>query len=230
MEVLFVRILFIEDDQRIVDFVCQGFTEAGFVLVPAYNGLEGLELALQETFDVIIIDIMLPGADGLEIVQKLRAQRVNTPILILSAKRSVDDRVAGIQNGADDYLTKPFAFAELLVRVQALLRRGRGSKEPNQLRVEGIVLDLLSRRVFRAEREIQLLPKEFALLEYLMRNAGHVLTRTQILEHVWGYSFQSYTNVVDVHVCRLREKLAGKEGSRLIRTVRGAGYMFSDNA
>src|ERR671934_1811514 len=199
-----MRALLIEDDPTIAQFVGRGLKEAGFVVDHEADGERGLATALQERYDVAIIDLMLPRRDGLAVIDELRRRGVPTPVLILSARRSVDDRVKGLQAGGDDYLTKPFAFAELLARVQALLRRATRSPEPTSLTVDDLVLDLLSRRVTRAGKPIDLRPREFALLEYLMRNPGKVLSKTMILSHVWGYTFDRNTNVVDVLVSRLR--------------------------
>jgi two-component system, OmpR family, response regulator len=223
------RVLVIEDDRHIADFVRQGLAESGYEVDVAGNGLEGLELALKGIHGVVILDIMLPGMDGLDLLQHMRDRQVSTPVLILSAKRSVPDRVRGLQAGGDDYLVKPFAFAELLARVQSLLRRARGNQEPVRLIVGDLTLDLLSRKASRDEEEIELQQQEFGLLEYLMRNSGQVVTRAQILQHVWGYNFIPSTKVVEVHICRLREKIERPDKPRLLRTVRGAGYILVDN-
>ena len=221
-----MRVLVCEDDRVIADFVAQGLREAGFAVDVAATGTDGLRLAMENAFDVAVVDVMLPGLDGLALIEKLRAARVQTPVLILSAKRSVDDRVKGLQAGGDDYLTKPFAFAELLARVQALIRRASGTAEPTRLVAGELTMDLLSRRVERADQHIDLRPREFALLEYLMRHPGRVLSKTMILSHVWGYSFDPGTNVVDVLVSRLRDKVDRGFDRKLIQTVRGAGYVL----
>jgi two-component system, OmpR family, response regulator len=221
-----MRVLVCEDDRVIADFVAQGLREAGFAVDVASTGTEGLRLALENSYDVAVVDVMLPGLDGLTLIEKLRSARVQIPVLILSAKRSVDDRVKGLQSGGDDYLTKPFAFAELLARVQALLRRASGTAEPTRLVAGELTMDLLSRRVERSGQVIDLRPREFALLEYLMRHAGRVLSKTMILSHVWGYSFDPGTNVVDVLVSRLRDKVDRGFDRKLIHTVRGAGYVL----
>lgn len=221
-----MRILVAEDDSVIADFVAQGLREAGFVVDVAATGPDGLRQALDGGYDAAVIDVMLPGLDGLALIEQLRARKVHTPVLILSARHTVDDRVRGLQAGGDDYLTKPFAFAELLARVQALLRRAGGTPEPTRLVLGDLSLDLLSRKVERAGRTLDLRPREFALLEYLMRHPGRVLSKTMILSHVWGYSFDPGTNVVDVLVSRLRDKVDEGFTPKLIHTVRGAGYVL----
>jgi two-component system OmpR family response regulator len=221
-----MRILVAEDDDVIAGFVAQGLREAGFVVDVAATGPDGLKKALGGGYDAAVIDVMLPGLDGLALIEELRAKKVVTPVLILSARHTVDDRVRGLQAGGDDYLTKPFAFAELLARVQALLRRAGGTPEPTRLVLGELSLDLLSRKVERAGQTLDLRPREFALLEYLMRHPGRVLSKTMILSHVWGYSFDPGTNVVDVLVSRLRDKVDEGFATKLIHTVRGAGYVL----
>lgn len=221
-----MRLLVAEDDPVIADFVAQGLREAGFAVDTAATGTEGLRMALEGVYDAAVIDVMLPGLDGLSLIEQLRTRKVQTPVLILSARRSVDDRVRGLQAGGDDYLTKPFAFAELLARVQALLRRAGAIAEPTRLLAGDVSLDLLSRKVERGGRPIELRPREFALLEYLMRHPGRVLSKTMILSHVWGYSFDPGTNVVDVLVSRLRGRVDEGFDTSLIHTVRGAGYVL----
>lgn len=221
-----MRILFVEDDLKIASFVITGLKEAGFAVEHAADGENGLHLALNEPYDAAIIDIMLPGLDGLTIIEKMREHHVNTPVIILSAKRRVDERIKGLQTGGDDYLTKPFSFSELLARVQALIRRASGVSEPTSLTVDDLTLDLLSREVKRAGREIRLQPLEFSLLEYLMRNAGRVVSKTMIMEHVWNYDFVPLTNVVEVRISLLREKVDKNFAKKLIHTVRGAGYVL----
>jgi len=221
-----MRLLVVEDDPTIASFVAKGLEEAGFAVDRAADGDRGLRLALTEPYDAAIVDLMLPGRDGLSLIEELRRRRLRTPVIILSAKREVDDRVKGLQAGGDDYLTKPFAFSELLARVQALIRRASGAVEPTRLVVGDLVLDLITRRVERSGRPIELRPREFALLEYLMRNAGRVVAKTMILEHVWNYSFDPRTNVVDVLVHRLREKIDRDFETRLLHTVRGIGYVI----
>jgi len=221
-----VRALIVEDDRAIAEFVGRGLREAGFAVDQAPDGEMGLELALSEPYDVAIVDLMLPQRDGLSLIDELRRRGRTTPVLILSARRSVDDRVRGLQSGGDDYLTKPFAFAELLARVQALVRRATRSPEPTTLTIGDLTLDLLSRRVTRGSTPIELRPREFALLEYLMRNPGKVVSKTMILSHVWDYSFDPQTNIVDVLVSRLREKIDRPFDRKLVRTVRGVGYVL----
>jgi two-component system OmpR family response regulator len=221
-----MRLLIVEDDATIADFVAKGLTEAGFAVDIAADGARGLERAVSGAYDVAILDVMLPQIDGLTLIDRMRARGVRTPVLILSARRTVDDRVQGLQAGGDDYLTKPFAFAELLARVQALVRRSTGTTEPTRLTVADLTLDLLTRRAERAGRALDLRPREFALLEYLMRNPGRVLSKTMILSHVWGYNFNPGTNVVDVLVSRLREKIDKDFELKLLHTVRGVGYVL----
>ena len=221
-----MRALIIEDDQTIADFVGRGLRESGFAVDHAADGDEGLEAALQQPYDVAIIDLMLPKRDGLAVIDTLRRRGLTTPVLILSARRSVDDRVRGLQAGGDDYLTKPFAFAELLARVQALVRRASLSPEPTSLTIGDLSLDLLTRKVARAGTSIDLRPREFALLEYLMRNAGKVVSKTMILSHVWDYNFDPQTNIVDVLVSRLRDKIDRPFETKRLQTVRGVGYVI----
>jgi two-component system, OmpR family, response regulator len=221
-----MRALVVEDDATIADFVARGLREAGFAVDCATDGDAGLDLAVREPYDVAIVDVMLPKRDGLSLIDALRKRSVATPVLILSARRSVDDRVRGLQAGGDDYLTKPFAFAELLARVQALVRRATRTAEPTTLTVADLVVDLLSRRVTRGGTAIDLRPREFALLEYLMRNPGHVVSKTMILSHVWDYNFDPQTNIVDVLVSRLREKIDKPFEQKLLHTVRGVGYVL----
>jgi DNA-binding response OmpR family regulator len=221
-----VRVLLIEDDPTLSAFVAQGLREAGFAVDVAGDGEAGLRAALGSPFDAAVVDLMLPRRDGLSVIEALRARGVRVPVLILSAKRSVDDRVTGLQAGGDDYLVKPFAFAELLARVQALVRRATPAAEPTRLVVGPVTLDLLTRRGERARRAHDQRPPQFALLEYLMRHPGRVLSKTMILSHVWGYSFDPNTNVVDVLVSRLREKLDRPFDEKLLHTVRGAGYVL----
>ena len=219
-----MRALLVEDDNTIADFVARGLREAGFAVDRAGDGEAGLSSALKQSYDVAIVDLMLPKRDGLSLIEALRRKRIATPVLILSARRSVDDRVRGLQSGGDDYLTKPFAFTELLARVQALVRRSTRPAEPTTLTAGDLELDLLSRRVTRGGKPIDLRPREFALLEYLMRNTGKVVSKTMILSHVWEYSFDPQTNVVDVLVHRLRSKL--DKAKAMIHTIRGVGYVL----
>jgi two-component system OmpR family response regulator len=221
-----MRVLLVEDDAKIADFVVKGLTQAGFAVDHRTDGEDGLNLALTESYDTVVLDLMLPTLDGLELLRRLRQRRINTPVIILSAMRSVDDRVKGLHTGGDDYLTKPFVFAELLARVQALIRRDNRAVEPTHLSVANISVDLLTRQVVRGEQQIDLQAREFALLEYFLRNPGRVISKTMILEHIWNYHFDPQTNVVDVLVCRLRNKLDPGRGEKLIRTIRGVGYVF----
>jgi two-component system OmpR family response regulator len=221
-----MRALIVEDDRTIAEFVARGLREAGFAVDEAPDGEAGLEMALAEPYDVAIIDLMLPRRDGLTVIDELRRRGRTMPVLILSARRSVDDRVRGLQSGGDDYLTKPFAFAELLARVQALVRRATRAPEPTTLTVGDLTLDLLSRKVSRGGVPIELRPREFALLEYLMRSAGRVVSKTMILSHVWEYSFDPQTNIVDVLVSRLRDKIDRPFEHKLLQTVRGVGYVL----
>jgi len=221
-----MRVLVVEDDAKIAAFITIGLKQAGFVVDQVADGAAGLALALTEPYAVVVIDLMLPQLDGLSLIEEVRRRQVNTPMLILSAKRSVDDRVKGLQTGGDDYLTKPFAFAELLARVQALIRRASGVTEPTRLKVGDLTLDLLTREVTRARERLELQPREFALLEYLMRNAGRVISKTLILSHVWDYHFDPQTNVVDVLVSRLRSKVDKNHSEKYIQTLRGVGYVL----
>jgi len=219
-----MRILVVEDDKKIASFVVNGLKQSGYGVDHCSDGEDALILAETTTYDAAVVDLMLPKLDGLSLVQRLRNKGVRVPILILSAKASVDDRVKGLQAGGDDYLTKPFAFSELLARIQALIRRASQAAEPTKLTVGSLTLDLLTRQVTRGVDTIELQPREFALLEYLMRNAGRTVTKTMILEHVWDYSFDPQTNVVDVLVHRLRAKV-DPDKTRL-HTIRGVGYVL----
>src|SRR5579859_4968777 len=219
-----MRILVVEDDKKIASFIVNGLKQSGFAVDHASDGEDGLFRVQTITYDAAIVDLMLPKLDGLGLVQRLRAEGVRIPMLILSAKASVDDRVRGLQAGGDDYLTKPFAFSELLARVQALIRRATQTPEPTRLVVGDLSLDLLSREVLRGGVRIELQPREFALLEYLMRHANRPVTKTMILEHIFDYSFDPQTNVVDVLVHRLRGKV-GKDRA-MIHTIRGVGYVL----
>ena len=221
-----MRVLVVEDDKKIASFVARGLKEAGHAVDTAERGDDALHLGLNNHYDVAIIDLMLPAVDGLSLIECWRAKKVKTPVIILSAKRSVDDRVKGLQVGGDDYLTKPFAFSELLARVQALVRRSSQTVEPSTLTYADLTLDLLSREVTRGGRKIELQAREFALLEYLLRNAGRVVSKTMILEHVWDYHFDPKTNVIDVLVSRLRGKIDRDFDRKLIHTMRGFGYVL----
>jgi two-component system, OmpR family, response regulator len=221
-----MRLLIVEDDKKIASFIKKGLTEAGFSVDHADNGEDGLHLGLTEQYDAAVIDIMLPRMDGLTLIELLRKKSNNTPVIILSAKHSVTDRVKGIQRGGDDYLVKPFAFSELLVRIQALIRRASGSVDPSSLKVGNLVMDLFKREVYRNQEKIELQPREFSLLEYFMRNPGHALSKTLILEKIWDFNFDPQTNVVDVLVCRLRNKIDKDYDQKMIRTIRGVGYVL----
>ena len=221
-----MRILLVEDDQKIALFIIKGLKAEGFAVDHAANGEDGLHLALTEPYDAAVIDIMLPKLDGLKLIEEMRQEKFKTPVIILSAKGSVEDRVKGLQVGGDDYLTKPFAFSELLARIQALIRRSSDQTEPTRLIVGDISMDLITREVVRAGKKIDLQPLEFSLLEYLMRNAGRVVSKTMIMEHVWDYYFDPMTNVVESRIYKLREKIDKNFPIRLIHTVRGVGYVL----
>jgi two-component system OmpR family response regulator len=224
-----MRVLLIEDDQQAVAYLLKALREVGAVADHAADGREGLLMAASEDYDVLIVDRMLPKVDGLSIVRTLRASGDRTPALILSALGEVDDRVAGLKAGGDDYLVKPFAFSELHARLEALLRRGASEAPQTRLRIGDLEMDLLARRVTRAGAEIPLQPREFRLLEYLMRHGGQVVTRTMLLENVWDYHFDPQTNVIDVHVSRLRAKIDKGFERPLLHTVRGAGYVLRES-
>ena len=221
-----MRILVVEDDKKIAGFVVNGLRQAGFAVDGCHDGDEALLLARSTPYDATVLDLMLPKRDGLSVLQTLRREGVRTPVIILSAKASLDDRIKGLQAGGDDYLTKPFAFSELLARIQALIRRATQSTEPTKLTCGELSIDLLTREVTRLGQRIELQAREFALLEYLMRNQGRVVTKTMILEHVWDYSFDPQTNVVDVLVHRLRSKVDRDFPVKLIHTLRGVGYVI----
>ncbi len=219
-----MRILVVEDDAKIASFVVNGLKQNGFAVDRCADGEEAHILATTTPYDAAVVDIMLPKLDGLSLVKKLRQETLRVPVIFLSAKASVDDRIKGLQAGGDDYVTKPFAFSELLARVQALIRRATNITEPTRLKTADLQLDLLTREVSRAGERIELQSREFALLEYLMRHAGRVVTKTMILEHIWDYSFDPQTNVVDVLVHRLRNKI--DKGKDLVHTIRGVGYVL----
>jgi len=221
-----MRLLLVEDDPKIGAFVMKGLKAAGFAVDYVTDGENGLALALNTPYDAAVIDIMLPKLDGLALIERMRRQNVDIPVIILSARRSVDDRIRGLQTGGDDYLTKPFSFSELLARVQALIRRAGKSVEPAVLTFDDLSLNLYKREVYRGSTRIDLQPREFALLEYFMHNPERVLSKAMILEHVWDYSFDPQTNVVDVLVCRLRNKIERDFEAKLIHTLRGVGYVL----
>ena len=221
-----MRILLVEDDVTIADFIQKGLKEAGYSVDHAADGVHGMGLAMNESYDVGIIDLMLPKLDGLSIIERMRERKINTPVIILSAKRSIDDRVKGLRHGGDDYLTKPFSFSELLARIQALLRRASQVVESTSITSHNLTIDLLSRTATRDGKKIDLQPKEFALLEYLMRNEGHIVSKTMITERVWNYNFDPQTNVVEARISRLREKIDKGFDAPLLHTVRGLGYVF----
>ncbi len=222
-----MKVLVIEDDREAAAYIVKGLTESGYVVDHAAEGRDGLFMATDAGYDALIVDRMMPGMDGLAVIAALRAAEVGTPVLILSALGAVDDRVKGLRAGGDDYLVKPFAFAELLARLEALLRRGGTGQATTRLAVGDLEMDLLSRKVRRAGQEIELLPREFRLLEFMMRRAGQVVTRTMLLENVWDYHFDPQTNVIDVHISRLRQKIDKGFAHPLLHTVRGAGYRLA---
>jgi two-component system OmpR family response regulator len=223
-----MRILLVEDDVKIASFVVKGLKAAGYAVDHALDGEEGLHMALTGPYDTAIIDIMLPKLDGLSLIEKMRNEKVRTPVIILSAKGSVDYRVKGLQTGSDDYMTKPFAFSELLARVQALIRRASGVSEPTRLTMGDVSMNLLTREVTRGAKKIELQPIEFSLLEYLLRNAGRVVSKSMIMEHVWNYNFDPQTNVVEARICRLRDKIERDTDKKLIHTIRGVGYVLKE--
>lgn len=223
-----MKILLVEDDLRTASFIIKGLQQEGFVVDHATDGEAGYHKAMMGCYDVGIMDIMLPKLDGVTLIGELRKCRNRMPVLVLSAKSSVDDRIKGLHAGGDDYLVKPFAFAELVARIQALIRRSSSLAEPAKLMVGDLSLDVIRRKVFRSGREIELQAKEFALLEFLMRHAGRVVPKTMIMEHVWDYNFDPQTNVVETRMCRLREKVDRPFGKKLIHTIRGAGYVVED--
>jgi two-component system OmpR family response regulator len=223
-----MRLLLVEDDPKIASFILKGMKAAGYAIDHAPDGEDGLHMAITEPYDAAIIDIMLPKLDGLSLIERMRNEKVNIPVIILSAKGSIDDRVKGLQIGGDDYLTKPFAFSELLARVQALIRRGGGVSEPTRLTFGELSMNLLTREVTRGGQKIDLRRLEFSLLEYLMRNVGRVVSKTMIMEHVWDYSFDPQTNVVEARICRLRDKIDRGFEKKLIHTVRGVGYVLKE--
>ena len=221
-------VLVVEDERRLAQLVRRVLEEEGHTVDVAHDGEEGLQMALEGTHDVIVLDIMLPVINGLDVCKSLRSNRMDTPVLLLTALDGVDDRVRGLDAGADDYLPKPFAFQELMARLRALSRRRVQPRDPQELTVDDLTLDLRRRRALRDGRQIELSPKEFSLLEFLMRNQGRVVTRTQILDHLWGYDFATDSNLVDVYVAYLRRKVDKGNHAKLIRTVRGVGYALGE--
>lgn len=223
-----MKILLIEDDRRTAKFIIKGLNQEGYSVEHAEDGTYGLLKASSENHDLIILDIMLPKLDGLTLLDKLRKRKITTPVIILSAKGSVEDRIKGLQYGSDDYLVKPFAFTELLARIQAVFRRANSIAEPTALSISDLKIDLRSHKVYRGQERIEIQPLEYSLLEYLMRNAGKVVTKTMIMEHVWEYNFDPQTNVVEARVCRLRDKIDRPFKKQLIHTVRGFGYVLEE--
>ncbi|HME59987.1 MAG TPA: response regulator transcription factor [Candidatus Binatia bacterium] len=224
-----MRLLLVEDDAKTASFILKGLRQSGYAVDHVSDGESGLHMALSEPYDTAIIDLMLPKLDGLTLISELRRKKQKLPVIILSARGSTRDRVKGLETGSDDYLTKPFAFSELLARVQALLRRASGVSEPTSLSVGELTINLLTRQAVRAGNKIDLQPREFALLEYLMRNSGRVVSKTMIMEHVWDYNFDPHTNVVEACMCRLRDKIDKSCGAeKLIYTIRGVGYVIRE--
>jgi heavy metal response regulator len=222
-----MRILVIEDEKKVADFIKRGLKEEGYAVDVASDGEDGYFQAKEISYDLILLDLMLPKLDGLSICRKLRENDIQTPLIMLTAKDAVKDKVIGLDSGADDYLTKPFSFEELLARIRALMRKGK-NQQPTQLQVADLVLDLVSHKAWRGKEEIILTVKEYALLEYFMRNAGAVITRTMISEHVWDINFDTFTNVIDVYVNYLRNKIDKGQKIKLIHTVRGRGYILKE--
>jgi heavy metal response regulator len=220
-----MRVLIVEDEKKVAAFIKKGLEEETYAVDIAYNGEDGLHMGQENQYDLIILDLMLPVINGLEVLSRLRKNKTDTPILLLTAKDSVEDKVTGLNTGADDYLTKPFAFSELLARIRVLLRRGKAETK-TVLQIKGLSLDLVSHKVKRNDEEIELTGKEYSLLEYFMRNQGKVLTRTMIAEHVWDYNFDTFTNVIDVYVNHLRKKIDKGYPEKLLHTLRGVGYIM----
>ncbi len=222
-----MRILIVEDDKKVSGFIKKGLEEETYAVDAAYDGEEGLYLGEENQYDLIILDLMLPKLDGLEVLRRLREKKLDVPVLLLTAKDSVEDKVAGLNKGADDYLTKPFAFSELLARIRVLLRRGTADAK-TVLQIDDLTLDLVSHKVKRNSEEIELTGKEYSLLEYFIRNQGKVLTRTMIAEHVWDYNFDTFTNVIDVYINHLRKKIDKNHEKKLLHTLRGVGYVMRE--
>jgi len=221
-----MRVLLVEDDKGVSRFIKKGLKESGYVVDTAFDGEEGLHLSLSQTYDLIILDILLPEINGYEVLRSIREKGVMTPVICLTAKDEKEDIVKGLELGADDYLVKPFSFTELLARIKAVLRRGQKDTELSNLAFEDLALDLINRAARRNEENIELSGKEFLLLEYLMRNAGQILTRTMILENVWGYNFDTSSNIIDVHINHLRAKIDKDFPQKLIHTIKGVGYVI----
>lgn len=225
-----MRILLIEDDPDIALFIVKGFQQEGFQVTHMDNGVSGLNILLSEFFDLAIIDLMLPGYDGYEIIKTIREKKLKLPVLILSAKREVDDKVKGLDLGADDYLEKPFAFSELVSRLKALLRRQENFVNDTVLRLANLEMNILKHKVYRDSTEIYLQPKEFSLLEYLLRNKGRIISKTMLMEHVWDYNFDPQTNIVEARICKLREKIDNPYEEKLLHTIKGVGYVLDQKA
>jgi len=225
-----MHILVVEDDRKIADFIIQGLRQEGHVVDAADNGIDAFQMAMADTYDAAVVDVMLPRMNGLDLIQDLRRESNLVPVLILSARNSVDDRIKGLQAGGDDYLVKPFSFAELIARLQALVRRATATAEPSTLTAADLTLDLIRRTATRAGQAIDLQPREFALLEYLVRNRGKIVSKTMIMDQVWGYDFDPSTNVVESRISRLRDKVDRDFEMPLIKTIRGAGYVIRTEA
>ena len=225
-----MHILVVEDDRKIADFIIQGLRQEGYVVDAVDNGIDAFQMAMADTYDAAVVDVMLPRMNGLDLIQDLRRESNLVPVLILSARNSVDDRIKGLQAGGDDYLVKPFSFAELIARLQALVRRATATAEPSTLTAADLTLDLIRRTATRAGQNIDLQPREFALLEYLVRNRGKIVSKTMIMDQVWGYDFDPSTNVVESRISRLRDKVDRDFETPLIKTIRGAGYVIRTEA
>jgi two-component system, OmpR family, response regulator len=223
-----MRILLIEDDLNIASFITKGLKQEGYSIVHESDGISGYDLASEGNFDLVIIDIMLPGMNGISIIERLRNRNNKIPVLVVSAKRTVDERVKGLMTGADDYLVKPFAFSELVARIQALLRRNQSVYDATKLSYSNLTIDIQKRKVTRGDKEIDLQPREFALLEYLVRNHGRIISKTMLMEHVWDYNFDPQTNVVEARICNLRDKIDKPFKNKLIHTVKGVGYVLDE--
>ncbi|MBN2737505.1 MAG: response regulator transcription factor [Spirochaetales bacterium] len=223
-----MKILLIEDDIKTAQFIVKGLKQAQYNVRHSQDGLDGLALINNESFDLVILDIMLPGMDGFKIIDKTREKNISVPIIVLSAKSALDDRIMGLHKGCDDYLVKPFSFSELLARIQAVTRRAKASQEPMTLSVADLVIDLLKHRVWRGDKLIDIQPLEFMLLEYLMRHSGQVVSKVMIMENVWDYNFDPQTNVVEARICKLREKIDKPYKNKLLHTVRGFGYVLEE--